>query len=433
MKHNFPKILLFLFVAFITLIIEDYYRLGVFYFYFLIAYLLLEILINKKLKLIYIWNVSFIFTILSEVFLAPNSSTYSNLFALKFLVIANNIVNIGHLSKGVTIFKEINKRIYLRRKNFGIIFLLATIIFYIGYNFQGMMLISQLGRSKVDSVYEGSASMFGTIFQSLALILPAVLGFYFIYSRKKGILIPFLLALPIFILLFLGGSRFPLLFSVLGFVFVTQNKILFKLKLKSYFIAGISALLLISGGSLMKVLRTTTYSNGITISFKENSYKDFPTYTAQFMSNEGVIDMTSLLISHFDTEQHTYGLTSIFPLYFWIPRSIWPNKPTMLGHWFVRIYRSGFSSGHSASFGFTGELFADFGFFSLLFVFYLGRLVKIMDDYALVIFNEQGFRMTIVALFYPFIFFFVRSPITATTSLLGAIIFYLMFKRVLYK
>ena len=150
-----------------------------------------------------------------------------------------------------------------------------------------------------------------------------------------------------------------------------------------------------------------------------------------FGSNEGVVDMTALLIKHFNTNPHLYGESSSFLLYFWIPRSFWPNKPTMLGNWFIREYRSGFSEGHSASFGFTGDLYADFGYFSLFFIFILGILLKRAENFKDKAINSNNFNIILGAMLYPFVFFFVRSPVTSIITFLSIILYYKLFKNIL--
>ena len=104
----------------------------------------------------------------------------------------------------------------------------------------------------------------------------------------------------------------------------------------------------------------------------------------------------------------------------------------MLGYWFIRLYRGGFGEGHSASFGFTGDLYADFGLFSLLIVFFLGRLLKTADNYRRRAFISGGYNTVLGAMFYPFVFFFVRSPITSTMTFLGILVIYFVMKRVMF-
>ena len=106
----------------------------------------------------------------------------------------------------------------------------------------------------------------------------------------------------------------------------------------------------------------------------------------------------------------------------------------MLGHWLIREYRTGFSEGHSSSFGFTGELFADFGYLSLIVVFLLGMALKWADQFrAYQLSQPQSYQKILVGMMFSYVFFFVRSPITATTTFLGILLVYYLIRKLLFK
>ena len=98
MKENIIKILLLVLVSCFVLLFTDYKSLGEFYFYFLIVIIGFNFIITKNLTLLSVWNTAFLFIILSEVFSLNFTSLNSKLPALKFLIIANNLIMIGYLS-----------------------------------------------------------------------------------------------------------------------------------------------------------------------------------------------------------------------------------------------------------------------------------------------------------------------------------------------
>ena len=182
----------------------------------------------------------------------------------------------------------------------------------------------------------------------------------------------------------------------------------------------------------MKHYRSTTTKDDAFNYRVGKQYKDIPSYVSCFGSNEGVVDMTSLMFDYFDNNDYLYGKSSLFITYFWVPRQLWPTKPTMIGHWLVRETRSGFGNAHSASFGFTGFLYTDFGMFSLIFIFFIGRALKYAENYKNIVLKNKSYSMIIGAMLYPYIFFFVRSPITATMNFIGILFMYYFFKRLIF-
>lgn len=436
MGSKFIFILSVLFFSAIILLIDDYYFLGSVYFYISLAFVAYNIISSREIKLIDVWNVGFVFIILSEVFVSGNIDN-SYLASIKFLLIANNIFNIG--------YKTVNKRkfkpsVILRARSLSVrdsrvitLLLIVFLAFYFMLRIQEALYTFAVGRNVVISEGAGSGFFLGAILNAIGFVLPSIFAYYYIYILKRPVWIPILLSLPIFIILFMAGSRFPLLFSLLGLVIVLQSRNFGKMAPKQYITIIGSVLLLAYTGTLMKHLRSASTRDTTFSIAEETPWKDLPTYAATtIMSPEGVIDMTNLMFDYFSRNNHLYGTSSSFILYFWVPREVWPDKPTMLGHWFIREHRSGFAEGHSASFGFTGDLYADFGLLSLLFVFFLGRMLKYAENFKSVAFKKGGYSLILGAMLFPYVFFFVRSPITATMTFLGIIFFYQMFKRLIF-
>lgn len=435
MLKNVIFIFLITFFSSFILLIDDYQILNQVYFYIIVIYIGLSISYTKKVQLIHIWNVAFVFIILSEIILLTSIDNNTE-SVIKYLLIANNILNIGYLSnlkKNISIKSPPNFKV----RNTKIItpLLFAIVIFYFLMKIEGAIYTFSVGRNVIIKEGDGTSFFLDSILSSIGFVLPSILGYYYLYIRKKSLWFPIIFSIPIFLILFLGGTRFPLLFSLLGFFIVVQAKYFKKVSVKQYVIIGLVTLGLGFGATMMKHLRSSSTKDTEFVLFDKNSEKsNLPTMlAASIMSPEGIVDMTELMFKHFEYKDHSYGKSSSFLLYFWIPRQVWPDKPTMLGHWFIREYRGGFSAGHSASFGFTGDLYADFGLFSLVFVFFLGRLLKYAENYKNVTFAIGGYEIILGAMLYPYVFFFVRSPITATMTYLGILFFFYFFKKIIFR
>lgn len=433
MQNKILKILVVILLSAIILLYDEYKALGSFYFYVLAIWGIVDVLQKKKIELIHVWNAAFGFIILSEVFSDKSTASYLSLTALQFIIIANNIIYIGYISykkRAIPGFKQTKHTVkYLPKKITPYILVLLTGFFFV-FKINGVL--ASISGGRVGQSEEGSF-IFGNIVNALGFILPALIAYYFIIIKNKKILTTILIASPIFIVQFLIGTRFPLLFSILGFLIVTFSKFpIKKINFKTSFFIVLSLLVLLLGSKAMKSFRAFGFESNNQnnlIQVDDYGYESVPASVLSLGSPEGIIDMTTLLFDYFDQHDYMYGKTSSFILYFWVPRAIWPSKPTMLGNWLIREYRSGFSSGHSASFGFTGELYTDFGFFSLIFVFFIGRLIAKANAFKDKALRSNSYQLVLGAMLFPYIFFFVRSPITATINFLAILLFYFIFKR----
>jgi oligosaccharide repeat unit polymerase len=427
------KILIAILLTVIVLLYDEYKALGSFYFYTLTLWGAFDIIKKKKIELIHVWNAAFGFIILSEVFSDKFTVSQLSLTALQLLIIANNIVYIGYISFKKIAITSLGKTTHtVKYKTKKITSYIIIILVFFFFFFKINSVLSSMEGGRAGQSDEGSF-IFGSILNALGFILPALTAYYFIIIKKKTILKAFLIASPIFIIQFLIGTRFPLLFSVLGFVIVTYSKFPSKkFNFKSSFLIVFSLLVLIFGSEAMKSFRTFGFESNKKNNVFQVDYDgdtNIPASILSLGSPEGVIDMTTLLFDYFEHHDHMYGKSTGFILYFWVPRVIWPDKPTMLGNWLIREYRSGFGSGHSSSFGFTGELFSDFRYFSLIFIFFIGRLLAKANAFKDRAFNSNSYQLIIGAMLFPYVFFFVRSPITATINFLAILFFYFLFKR----
>ena len=425
------RILLIIFFCFcnvIVLLSNDFETISLFYFYYLLVYLFLDFLWSKKFKFIHVWCIAFLYMILSESFISEEIKNLEySLEALKLFIYSNNFVVIGYYAfykKIKSSYIDKSNFVYIQKKNGGfLLFILLLLFCYFEYNIISKIYI--LGRLQA---YETIDRSFTTsIINSLGFILPASFAYYFFILKGKSLWIPFLYSLPVFLIFFTSGTRFYLLFSFLGFIMVIFDKYFSKRSLKKIIIFSSVAIALILVSNLMKNSRYNNWSDR-----EDVNNTDFPTYISkEFFSNEGAIEMTTLLITYFQSNKHLLGESSSFITYFWIPRSIWPEKPMMLGYWLVRKYRNGLPNSHSVTFGFIGDVYADFGYYCLIVMFIFGFLiykVEILKDKLL---NSKHFATVLGAMLYPVLFFFVRDPITSLMNLVGIVFFYLLIKKMI--
>lgn len=101
----------------------------------------------------------------------------------------------------------------------------------------------------------------------------------------------------------------------------------------------------------------------------------------------------------------------------------------MLGYWFIRAYgETGFGESHSVGFGFSGDFYADFGYFgALLACFFLGFGLKRLETYSLHFRKSNQYASVFVAMLYPYVFFSVRDVITSSLTLLLIVAIYLLY------
>lgn len=437
MNRSIFLILAFFFFSSVVLLIDNYYLLGEICFYTILLYTGFYVIIHKEIRLIDVWNIAFLFIILSELFVSETIDN-SYISPIRYLLLSNNVVNIGYLTLGNKQSSFSKKSVHVTKKvrDHRVVsaLMIGVMLLYSLLRIQDALHTFAVGRNVVISEGAGRGFFLDSILDAIGFILPAILCYYYIYIRNKSFWTPFILSLPIFIILFLGGTRFPLLFSLLGFFIVYQSKFIWRMSIKHYIFILVAIIGLGYIASLMKHFRSSTTKQTEFSIFQSDKIQDLPTLlSTSIMSPEGVIDMTSLLFDYFQKNDYLYGSSSSFIFYFWIPRELWPDKPTMLGHWLIRGYRGGIAEGHSSSFGFTGDLYADFGLFSLMFVFLIGRLLKVAENFKNAAFKLGGYNLIIGAMLFPYTFFFVRSPITATMTFLGILFFYYVFKYLIFR
>lgn len=431
---NFLKFYVTLFLLVFTLLSKNLLAIAEVNLVVLTGMILLDYFDKKSLSLFQVWLVGFIFIILSEAILIEPGINIIE--AVKFLIVANCMILWGYMMPVKYKSRKNNYKLINQTKKSRLspYILIVLVISYVLYSLPGAILTYRLGRNAaVGIMWEDRNIIISSFLSSLSFVLPSIIVYYYKEIRgKESILIPLLISMPIFAVLFVAGTRFPLLFSFGGFLIVAFAKSTGRIALNPKLIGLL--FLLVTSSFLMGQFRTGGLAGFE--SFAPETVKEprLSKRIALEMSPEGVVDMTALSMTYFENNPHTYGKSISFLTYFWVPRAIWPDKPTMIGHWLIRKFRSGFASGHSASFGFTGELYADFGYFSLFFVFLLGMLLKWADLFrAYQLATPISYSKVLVGMMFSYVFFFVRSPITASTTFIGILLVYFLIRRLLFK
>lgn len=392
---------------------------------------LLDLAQNKALNLFQVWIAAFIFIFWGEALqLCYHNILYLGTYleylkATLFYFFANNIVLFAYIvytqnnkSVNISIYSVRNKKL------FGILLFVALAI-YLSIAIPKALISISHGRQLSDTL--GSASLMTTILGGLGLILPALLGYYFNYISKRR-LIGLALVAPVIMTQLFQGTRFRLLFAFLPYLITSGFLPVRRIKLVTFVKVIIVGLLFAGLSDFVKINRT---SAGFDSGFVESTSSDpIGIALAKRLSNEGCLEMSVLANRYFETHELKYGTQTTFILYFWVPRSIWPSKPTPVDYWLIRQYSSVPDTFSTAS-GFLGDVRADFGIcVALIFSLFLGILLRKADIFVTQIFcgPKDNFNIILASCLFPYVFFFVRSPITASTSFIFELVIFLGFR-----
>ncbi len=403
--------------------------------YLYLAIIVIDFINTKRFNLLQTWLCGFVFIILSEMIeIVRENYAQSYLVAIIFYLASNNFLLLGYLLRKRPKFKISTGREIIKGKPF-IIFAVILILAFIAYRLPGV------AASREDIGYGGGSSMgngsfLGTFMGGVGTIVPAFIGLYFKTKRKP--LVGFLIVLPVFLILISLGSRYKMLFTMLPYLITCGFITLEHLNFKRVLSVCLAVFLLSSLADFVKFSRRSadiTVSDYLEREQSSNDGLDFPAKVAANMSPEGVVFMAELADHYFSTHNLHYGKESGFVLYYWIPRALWPSKPTMLDHWLIREYYGDKGEGFSTASGFMGELRADFGRFALIFAFLLGFALRWADEFVKVTLrgDSRNLNIALAGVLYPFVFFFVRSPLTSCFSFFSELIVFLLFSRLYTK
>lgn len=235
---------------------------------------------------------------------------------------------------------------------------------------------------------------------------------YFI-NHKKKILILFSLLFILYFFSFTDDRRnwLFLILSILFMIFVKiKNKNIIKIIL-----SGFTALVVLS--YILVAFRTdglfnynavfdrlTNNSNVLMAIFEIES--DFP-----IVSDDVVLLFDGLEVKN--TINFTYGINFFKPLYSFIPRDIWDDKPISISRLFAKKFNSDFYvQGGSEPLTIYGELFWNFGYFSFIFFIVFAYIAATLDKHvkhAILHNNESELALYITLIALSFVL--LRGPI----------------------
>ena len=396
-----------------------------------VALIIVNFANNRRINLFQVWLVAFIFMIHSEMLiLADYDNALEYLTPIFFFLISNNLVLVGYLISRPQNSRNSNSIDY-KITNYHL-YVLLLLLFYVIFIWNSISEAQQnllLGRQLDETI--GTTNIWKVLANSMGIILPSLIAFLFKDANGNVKWLQWILVLPIFILHVILATRFKLLFSFVPFCIISGLIDISKPNWKtnaSLLIILISASIL---SSFMKDNRYKSLGELGTNEYVADEYKNsrWSVKLAAELSPEGIIQVAKYADDYFKNHDLRYGLESTNIFYRWIPRKLWPNKPTTLDHWLIRYYED-VPDTHSTSSGFIGIFRADFGWFALIFAFFIGLIVAKINAYmeGVCAINTQSIEIVMAAAMIPLTFFIVRSPITSTYTLLFEYFIYLIIR-----
>lgn len=268
--------------------------------------------------------------------------------------------------------------------------------------------------------------------RTVLILIPSISIYLFLKYRLP----------PVFQMIFLGtsilailsiyamGTRFYLGFTVSGiftYLYTTTNKLSWKQ-------VGSIILLLIVLLLVQGVVREGRTS-GLTSQSPVQQLKELK--VDSFLSPEALLTVDAWVISY-----RIYRISERLPehfflFYWWIPRSLWPEKPTIAGHWIPHevVMLQNISSGHSMDGGFVLPALIDFGpiggvIFSVCYGVLLATFEALSIRYRTCLHHPNT---VLTGLLYFGTFFMMRSLLTSlifiSTSLVVLLPFLLAERR----
>ena len=261
---------------------------------------------------------------------------------------------------------------------------------------------------------------FSVVLSSSLVIFP-IISIYFLKRYRYPALINLAVALIFIVCVvsaYLLGSR-----NIIGFIASSSGFLLLDglnhiTRKQMVLIIAVLSILVVAQG-IMKYARVSSFiSKNTSESFHRN-------LTELVLSNEGTLRIDALV---FKTEpyQDENPLENLFIFLWWIPRTIWPEKPTMGGHWFIREYthQSGFGEQHSISGGFAFAALLDFGpAVAIPFCVMYGLVIGVIENFVGRNRSIENGKAAIAGLFIFGVFFMVRSFYTSLILILITTLF----------
>jgi hypothetical protein len=423
-------------------LIENIQSLALYSFISIVVYSTIGLLGDRRIRMIYIWQAAFCYIIIAELLAYPEviSSHSYGLTSTRYLLVANALVIIGYVIKArplATPQLETGICHYPTKFPSRYAYKILVTFFLMFFLYALPIALKTIGAGRSGELFNRTITevVVTGIMLGLGMVLPATsvhLLTWMQLSKSKKTTLHLLSALS-FLTFFAVGTRFYVLFCVGGYLVMAFKSAIFS-KLRARTVSWALALLVAIGSIVGQVTnyRVSGYENAELSAL--SSTESGLTLIGKFLSPEGVVKINADLIDFFNRNDHLYGASTSFILYFWIPRELWPTKPNMIGYWLVREYESGFADGHSVSVGFFGDLYADFrlGVFPVMIL--TGYLLAKLEKRVLrVLGGPMHGPMVLAAMTYPAVFFFVRSPLTTVMNFIGIYLAYKLLDVLLYR
>jgi len=376
---------------------------------------------NSLISAYSFWQIGFAFIICLDGILMKEKIVYTTSITIYYRVaIMFCISNLLIIWRYRHLEKKLKPRI-----NHSLVSPNATLFLIIAFLYSFFMLNSLPGayvallKSRFEIIAESSFGGLSTsrslfdlfasfVNQYSGYILPSLIFIWNIkkYTLNKALLIAFFFSAPIWAIYLVGGTRHHILYS-----FLTMIGCYTLLKLKKFELKSQHILILILAYFVSNtVLEARKYGllNYLT-GKKDKRYSRLK----RTITDETTVYM-GFVLDYYNKNNFEYGSSTAAILMFWIPRSIWHEKPTQFGYWFIRAYyggEKGFSSKHSAPASYIAPVYSDFGY---LGVITLSLLIGYLLNYADTYFNRkkeiEDFRkLILIAFFLASAFFLPRQ------------------------
>jgi oligosaccharide repeat unit polymerase len=302
----------------------------------------------------------------------------------------------------------------IRMKNINLfyIILIFIIVVFLSFMARKAIKVGSMGRLQgnaesttyndvpVRSIYD----LFMSLYTSIGFFLPTFLLFLKYYHNNKitnylpYILIPIILLMEILI-----GTRTYVLYTLVGILMIQQSRIVKVNWTKALFVG----IIMIFISSLMTNYRSIGFSNVQVSTVSKRVNKDISG------PSDAVLWQCRIVEYYNNNHDFEHGDNVLTALSFWVPRSIWLNKPTMIDYWFIRTYLTDitFSNAHSIVTGFSGIFYSDFGFWGgILCCVFIGLFIGQLEFFVYKsIINNKDPYVIFASLSFGIILFFNRA------------------------
>ncbi len=384
---------------------------------------------HRPLSLIAVWELGFVLLIAVEgaldfsvIVAAVGGSDYAA--ASRFLVVANACVVVAHASVYRSPrFGPVHHRWVFRRDQAVAFLAVVTTLYWlialpwVAYALRNGRSGFAFGPTALVPLTEGFVTAAG-------LTLPAM--YVFTATRVLGTSTRWanLATLPVLGAHFVVGTRYPMLFAIAGMFIVRWGAE--PLRLRSWLRVGALGVLVVVLMSLMLQFRAQGLGNlspGDLVAELAADGVD---------TSEAIVLTQARLVDWYEVNPHLAGRSTGSLFVFWVPRSLWSGKPTLLEYWFPREYGlRGFPENHSIAAGFGADGYADGGFTGgLLVAVLLGVALGVTDGACSRVLTDRGSPyLVLVGPLFGATFFAVRSLNTAIIASSGTALLAWLYRR----